>query len=73
MAVKLGRYKHFKGEVMEVIGIALHSETKEEFVVYKHIDGSRAGEENFWVRPIGMFLEKVIVDGKEVSRFEFME
>ncbi len=72
MTVKLGKYRHFKGEIMEVVGTALHSETKEELVVYRHVNGSRAGEENYWVRPIGMFLEKVVVDGKEMPRFEFV-
>ena len=71
--IKLGKYKHFKGDIMEVVGIALHSENLEEFVLYKHVSGKRKGEENFWVRPIKMFLEEVEVNGKKVKRFEYIE
>lgn len=70
--IKVGKYQHFKGDAVEVIGTALHSETLEEFVVYAHIDGKRAGELNYWVRPIKMFLEKVEVDGKKVPRFKYL-
>jgi len=70
--IKLGKYKHYKGDTVEVIGKALHSETMEEFVTYKHITGERTGEPYYWVRPLGMFLENVEVDGKEVSRFEYL-
>jgi len=70
--IKLGKYLHYKGDTMEVIGIALHSETLEEFVVYKHITGKRSGENNYWVRPIKMFLEEVKVDGQNVPRFKYV-
>ncbi|OHA93774.1 MAG: hypothetical protein A3E02_00695 [Candidatus Zambryskibacteria bacterium RIFCSPHIGHO2_12_FULL_38_34] len=70
--IKLGRYKHFKGDVMKVIGTGLHSENLEEFVVYKHVTGKRKGEKHFWVRPIKMFLEKVEKDGKKIPRFEYI-
>ncbi len=60
-----GRYKHFKGGEYEVLGVALHSETKEELVVYRAL----YGEQKLWVRPKKMFLEKVIVEGSEVPRF----
>ncbi|KKS99216.1 MAG: hypothetical protein UW07_C0008G0002 [Candidatus Nomurabacteria bacterium GW2011_GWF2_43_8] len=71
-SIKLGKYKHFKGDVMEVIGTGLHSETLEEFVVYKHLTGEHAGETNYWVRPIKMFLEEVEKDGKKMPRFEYI-
>ncbi|WP_193509599.1 MULTISPECIES: DUF1653 domain-containing protein [unclassified Cryobacterium] len=58
-----GRYRHFKGNVYEVIGIARHSETEEELVVYR----SPAGE--LWVRPKDMFFGTTTVDGTEVQRF----
>ena len=58
-----GRYRHFKGNVYEVIGIARHSETEEELVVYR----SPAGE--LWVRPKAMFFGTTTVDGIEVQRF----
>jgi hypothetical protein len=66
MEVKLGKYKHYKGEFYNVIGVAKHSETLEELVVYEHDDGE------MWVRPKEMFLEEVEVGGKKISRFEFV-
>ena len=81
--IKPGKYKHYKGDTMEVIGEALHSETLEEFVVYKHITGEYAEESHYWVRPLKMFLEDVEVDGnpvkpnghgaRKVPRFEYLE
>ena len=59
--VKLGKYKHYKGDMVEVIGKALHSETMEEFVIYKHVTGKRAKERHYWARPFKMFLGKVKV------------
>lgn len=64
--VELGKYKHFKGGMYEVIGIAKHSETLKEMVVYKALYGD--GE--IWVRPIEMWNEKVLIDGKYVNRFQ---
>lgn len=69
---KTGKYKHYKGDAVEVIGKALHSETLEEFVVYKHITGKRAGETHYWVRPLKMFIESVELDGKKIPRFEYI-
>ncbi len=70
MKIKLGKYKHFKGGEYEVLGVAKHSETLEEFAVYKHITGKREGEKYFWVRPVKMFLEKVKIGNKKVQRFQ---
>lgn len=65
--VKLGKYRHFKGTKVRVICEALHSETKESFVVYTHL------EDNInWVRPKTMFLEEVEVDNQKVPRFEYI-
>lgn len=61
-----GRYRHFKGGEYEVIGIAHHSETKEEMVVYRAL----YGEGGLWVRPAAMFRELVEADGKKCRRFE---
>ncbi len=72
MEIKLGKCQHFKGDITEVIGKALHSETKEEFVVYRHITGKYAGEPYYWVRPVKMFLEEVERDGKKTPRFKFI-
>jgi hypothetical protein len=60
-----GRYRHYKGNLYEVLGVARHSETEEELVVYRALYGDRG----LWVRPRGMFLETVIVEGQEVPRF----
>jgi hypothetical protein len=63
--IRLGIYRHFKGSFIEVIGIASHTETKEEFVVYRHLDG----EYPLWTRPKKMFLEHVQRDGYDGPRF----
>ncbi len=68
--IKLGKYKHYKGGEYEVIGVAKHSETLEDVVVYRH-PGNELSE--LWVRPLEIFLENVVVDGKEVPRFRYME
>ena len=67
--MKSGRYRHYKGNEYVVIGVARHSETDEELVVYR----PNYGEQGLWVRPKEMFLETVEVDGQQISRFEFIE
>lgn len=58
---------------MEVIGVALHSETEEPMVVYLHPDPIKSKEENtMWVRPLKMFEEEVEVNGQKVPRFKYM-
>jgi hypothetical protein len=64
-----GRYRHYKGKDYEVIGCAKHSETEEEFVVYRALYGERG----LWVRPTAMFLEMVTVDGQPVPRFRLVQ
>ena len=66
--VQPGRYRHYKGKDYEVIGIARHSETLEELVVYRAL----YGDHGLWVRSRKMFEESVEVDGKAVPRFEFV-
>lgn len=69
--IKLGRYRHSKsGNDYEFLGIAKHSESLERLALYKPLYKSST---NFWVRPVAMFLEKVVIDGKKVSRFQFLE
>ena len=64
-------YRHYKGKQYEVIGIAHHSETLEELVVYKALyDTPDFGYGAIWVRPLTMFNETIVVDGSEVKRFE---
>ena len=60
-----GRYRHFKGNEYEVIGMARHSETDEWLVVYRPL----YGDGGLWVRPLAMFTETVTHDGKVVPRF----
>lgn len=59
-------YRHFKGGVYRLIGIAKDSETQEEMVVYQ----AMYGERQMWVRPAKMFFGKVEKDGRETDRFE---
>ena len=66
--IKKGRYRHFKGNEYEVIGTAKHSETLEEYVVYKAL----YGEGGLWVRPASMWNETLERDGKTYKRFEFI-
>ncbi len=69
--VKKGIYMHYKGTKAVVLGVARHSETKEEFVVYEHED-PQTGKMEMWVRPKSMFLESVEVNGKTMPRFRFL-
>lgn len=59
-------YEHYKGKRYQLIGMAKHSETLEEMVVYQ----AEYGDKGIWVRPKDMFFEKVEVDGKLVDRFK---
>ncbi len=61
-----GRYRHFKGNEYEVIGISQHSETEEPMVVYRAL----YGDGGLWCRPASMWLEEVVRDGKKYQRFE---
>ena len=67
-ALKLGRYRHFKGNEYQVIGVAFHSETLEALVVYQKLYGNRY----LCVRPLAMFTEVVERDGKRMPRFEYI-
>jgi hypothetical protein len=66
MAIELGKYRHYKGNYYEVIGVVRHSETLEEMVLYKQLYGEGA----LWVRPLIMFTETVIIEGQTKPRFE---
>ncbi len=64
-----GRYRHYKGTFYEVIGVARHSETEEKLVVYRCL----YGDHSLWARPLAMFMESVIIDGRRVPRFSKCE
>ena len=66
--IKPGRYRRFKGREYEVIGVAKHSETLEEMVVYRQL----YGEHGLWVRPASMWEETVERDGKTYKRFTYI-
>ena len=67
--ISSGLYRHYKGKYYQVIGVAKHSETEEEFVVYRALYGTFG----LWVRPLKMFTEQVKQHGQVVSRFEFVK
>ena len=72
--MKLGKYRHYKGKEYEVLGVATHSETLEELVIYKALyDIEGKGKDSLWVRPKGMFEEEVVVDGVVRKRFEIID
>ena len=66
--ITTGTYRHYKGNEYTVIGIARHSETDEELVVYR----PEYGDGSLWVRPLAMFQEMVTVEGKELPRFQLL-
>jgi hypothetical protein len=68
MSIPIGKYRHYKGNDYQVIGVATHSETESRLVVYRPL----YGEQELWVRPLEMFTETVTVDGKSVQRFAYI-
>lgn len=65
--IKIGTYKHFKGNFYEVIHIAKHSETEEFMVVYH----PKNNPQDIWIRPLAMFDEVIVRQGQQVKRFSF--
>ncbi len=68
VAVPLGRYRHYKGNDYEVVGVATHSETHEPHVVYRPL----YGDGGLWIRPLSMFVEIVTIDGIVQPRFAYL-
>lgn len=66
-SLKIGTYKHYKGKGYQIIGVAIHSETLAELVVYRALYGKKL----IWTRPSDMFLENVLIDGKKIPRFKY--
>ena len=67
--VQPGRYRHYKGKEYEVIGCARHTETEEDYIVYRAL----YGDYGLWIRPKKMFVEEVEVGGKRIPRFHLLE
>ena len=67
--IQPGKDRHFKGNLYEVLGLARHSETQEEMVVYRAL----YGEYSLWVRPARMWFETVERDGQRFQRFTRVE
>lgn len=68
-----GKYTHYKGHDYEVLFVGKHSDTLEEYVVYRGLYNSEEfGNNPVWVRPLKAFTETVTVDGKDVPRFRFI-
>jgi len=65
--METGYYQHFKGGFYKVIGMATHTETNENLVLYVEV-----GKDFIWARPLTMFCEMVEHDGKKVRRFEWL-
>ena len=68
-ALHPGRYRHYKGNDYEVIGVARHSETLEALVVYRPL----YNDSGLWVRPYAVFIETVVIDGQSRPRFARIE
>lgn len=66
--IKLGKYRHFKGNEYEVVAIAKHSETTEDYVVYKAL----YGDGGMWIRPASMWNETIERDGVVYKRFTYI-
>jgi hypothetical protein len=66
-AIALGTYVHYKGLRYEVLGVVRHSETREPLVLYRPLYGEGA----LWVRPYGMFVGTIEIDGVVRPRFAF--
>lgn len=69
MSIATGIYRHYKGQSYRVLGIARHSETEEELVVYQAL----YGDHGLWVRPATMFAETVELEGEPIPRFALVE
>ncbi len=64
-----GLYEHYKGLRYRILGIARHSESLEELVVYQAL----YGENDVWVRPLAMFLENIEINGQFQPRFKLIK
>jgi hypothetical protein len=68
--LRLGKYQHYKGNFYKVLGVAKHSESLEDLVIYECLyDNPRS---KIWVRPLSMFIEEVRINGKSIPRFTYI-
>ncbi len=70
MKIKSGVYEHYKGEKYRVLGVAKHSETLEDLVIYEALYDNKMSK--LWARPTEMFAEEVEIDGQKIPRFKFI-
>jgi hypothetical protein len=75
--MKLGRYRHYKGKLYEVLGVVMHTETNEKLVLYRALYDiptlrEEYGDDPWFVRPFSMFNEDVVIDGRTMPRFEYL-
>lgn len=63
---KIGKYRHYRGKVYDVLALGLHTETEELLVMYADV------EKRIWARPYAMFVGNVTIDGKEQKRFVYV-
>lgn len=68
MSLQPGRYRHYKGKDYIVLGVARHSETEEQMVVYR----TDYGDRSLWVRPLVMFQESIEIEGHVKARFQYV-
>jgi hypothetical protein len=68
--IKPGKYRHYKGNFYQVLGVVKHSETLEDLVLYECLYENPRSK--LWVRPLKMFLEKVNLNGRMIARFEYI-
>ena len=68
MSLQPGRYRHYKGKDYIVFGVARHSETEEQMVVYR----TEYDDRSLWVRPLVMFQESIEIDGRIMARFQYV-
>lgn len=67
--IKIGHYRHYKGNEYEVLYMGKHSETLESMVIYRALYGDR----EIWVRPAKMWDEIIECDGQKLKRFTYID
>jgi len=72
VTIPKGIYEHYKGKRYEVLNVAIHTETNEPMVIYKALYEGGFPQDTLWVRPLKMFQENVLIEGKSIPRFKFL-